>query len=159
MSQALIVSTLGRWALPVMLARPSARALRWRKAAAASRGSIVEAGNVPGMQPTGVRVKQPLEVRFIGMEASPAVEAAAREKAAKLDLFRADLMSCRVTIELVDKHKHQGRRYAVRIDVTLPGNELGVDRVQHEDVYVALRDAFDDMKRQVQDGVRRVQHP
>ncbi len=41
------------------------------------------------------------------------------------------------------KHKHQGRPYAVRVDVTLPGQELCVDRVQDEDVYVALRDAFE----------------
>jgi len=100
-------------------------------------------------------VKQPLEVRFLGIEPSPAVEAAARAKAAKLDLFRGDLMSCRVTIELADKHKHNGHPYAVRIDVTMSGKELCVDRVQHEDVYVALRDAFDDMKRQIEESARR----
>ena len=100
-------------------------------------------------------MKQPLEVRFLGMEPSEAVEAAARDKAAKLDHFCRDLMSCRVTIELLHKHKHQGQPFGVRIDVTLPGHELSVDRVQHEDVYVALRDAFDDMRRQVEDAVRR----
>ncbi|MEW6100184.1 MAG: HPF/RaiA family ribosome-associated protein [Pseudomonadota bacterium] len=102
-------------------------------------------------------MKLPLQIRFIGLEPSPAVETVAREKASKLDQFRPDLMSCRVTIELADKHKHQGRQFAVRIDVTLPGGELTVDRVQDEDVYVALRDAFDDMRRQVQDSVRRIQ--
>jgi ribosome-associated translation inhibitor RaiA/cold shock CspA family protein len=91
------------------------------------------------------------------MEPSEAVEAAAREKALKLDEFRADLMSCRVTIELHDKHKHQGRHFAVRVDLTMPGRELVVDRVQHEDVYVALRDAFDDMRRRLQDSLRRLQ--
>ena len=102
-------------------------------------------------------MKQPLQLRFIGLEPSPALEAAAREKAAKLDQFRSDLMSCRVTIELLDKHKHQGRHYAVRIDVTMPEAELVVDRVRDEDVYVALRDAFDDMKRRIEDAARRVQ--
>ncbi len=100
-------------------------------------------------------MKQPVEIRFLGMEVSAAVEAAANDKAAKLDLFCSDLMSCHVTIELLHKHKHQGQPYAVRIDVTLPGHELSVDRVQHEDVYVALRDAFDDMRRQLEDAVRR----
>lgn len=102
-------------------------------------------------------MKQPLQLVFIGMAASAAVEAAVREKASRLDRFRPDLMSCRVSVELVDRHKHQGRQFSVRIDVTVPGAELVVDRVQHEDVYVALRDAFDDMKRQVQDGARRAQ--
>ena len=100
-------------------------------------------------------MKLPLQIRFLGLEPSEAVEAAARHKAEKLDHFHPDLMSCRVTIELSDKHRHQGRAYAVRIDVTLPGHELSVDRVHHEDVYVALRDAFDDMTRQVEDQWRR----
>lgn len=100
-------------------------------------------------------MKQPLEVRFLGLEPSPAVEAAAREKAAKLDQFRGDLMSCRVTIELAHKHKHQGHPFAVRIDATMSGRELCVDRAQHEDVYVALRDAFDGIKRQIEESAQR----
>lgn len=102
-------------------------------------------------------MKQPLDLRFIGLTPSEAVEAAVRRKVARLDRFRPDLMACRVTVELVDKHRHQGRQFAVRIDLTVPGHELTVNRVRHEDVYVALREAFDDMRRQVQDGLRQVQ--
>lgn len=101
-------------------------------------------------------MKQPLELRFIGMEPSEAVDSAARAKAAKLDHFRPDIMACRVTVELADRHRHQGKTFAVRVDVTVPGHELSVDRVHDEDVYVALREAFDDMKRRLQDSVRRV---
>jgi ribosome-associated translation inhibitor RaiA/cold shock CspA family protein len=102
-------------------------------------------------------MKQPLELRFIGMEPSGAVEAAARARARRLDRFRPDIMACRVTIELAARHQHQGKPYAVRVDVTVPGHELTVDRVQDEDVHVALREAFDDMKRRLQDSARRVQ--
>lgn len=102
-------------------------------------------------------MKQPLQLRFLGMGTSDAVAAAVRDKAAKLDQFHPDLMSCRVTVELVDRHQQQGRQFAVRIDATLPGEELSVDRVRHEDVYVALRDAFDDMRRRIQDRHRRDQ--
>lgn len=101
-------------------------------------------------------MKLPVQLQFLGMEPSAAVEAAVRDKVAKLDQFRSDLMSCRVTVELVHKHKHQGQPYAVRVEVSVPGHLLSVDRVQHEDVYVALRDAFDDMKRKIEDSVRRV---
>jgi ribosomal subunit interface protein len=101
-------------------------------------------------------MKQPLQIRFVGMEPSDAVEAAARRKADKLDRFRPDIMACRVTIELANKHQQQGRPFAVRVDVTVPDHELSVDRVHDEDVYVALREAFDDMKRQLEDSVRRV---
>ena len=100
-------------------------------------------------------MKLPLQIRFLGLQPSEAVESAARRKAEKLDRFHANIMSCRVTIEMSDKHKHQGRPLSVRIDLTLPGRELTVDRVQDEDVYVALRDAFDDMVRQLEDVVRR----
>lgn len=102
-------------------------------------------------------MKQPLDIRFIGLEPSEAVEAAARTRAEKLDRFRPDIMACRVTIELASKHQHQGRAFAVRVDVTVFGHELSVHRVHDEDVYVALREAFDDMKRQLQDSVRRAQ--
>ena len=100
-------------------------------------------------------MKLPIQIRFVGMEPSEAVESAARKKAEKLDQFCPDIMSCRVSIEEAQKHQHQGRPFAVRVDVTVPDHELSVDRVHDEDVYVALRDAFDDMKRQVEDVVRR----
>jgi ribosome-associated translation inhibitor RaiA/cold shock CspA family protein len=100
-------------------------------------------------------MKQPLQIRFLGIEPSEAVESAARVKADKLDTFCPDIMSCRVSIEQTQKHRHQGRTFAVRVDVTLPGHELSVDRMHDEDVYVALRDAFDDMKRRLEDVVRR----
>ena len=52
----------------------------------------------------------------------------------------------------------------MRLDLTLPGHELVVDKVQHEEVFVALRDAFDDMRRKLEDVVRQrrgveKQHP
>jgi ribosome-associated translation inhibitor RaiA len=102
-------------------------------------------------------MKQPLEIRFIGMEPTPAIESAAVKKAGKLDEFRPDIMTCRVTVELKARHQHQGKSFAVRLDLTVSDHEFSVDRVHDEDVYVALREAFDDMKRQLQDSVRRVQ--
>ena len=99
-------------------------------------------------------MKQALHIQFQGMEASAAVETKARELADRLDSFAPDIMACRVNIDLEQKHKHQGRPYGVRIDLTLPGHELVVNKVQHEDVYVALRDAFDNMRRQLEEVVR-----
>ena len=101
-------------------------------------------------------MKLPLQISFHGMEPSEALEAAAAKKAHKLDEFFADIMSCRVVIDQQQKHQHQGRPFAVRINLSLPGHELYVNRVQDEDAYVALRDAFDDMKRQLEDAVRRL---
>lgn len=100
-------------------------------------------------------MKQEPEIVFLEMERSDAVEAAAREKVGKLEHICPSMLSCRVTIELTHRHQHRGRPFSVRVDVTLPGHELSVNRVHDEDAYVALRDAFDDMKRQLEEVVQR----
>lgn len=99
-------------------------------------------------------MKLPVDIRFIGLTPSEAVERAVREKIQHIEGFCQDITSWRVTIEQDHKHQHQGRQIGVRIDVTMPGHELTVNRQQHEDAYVALRDAFDAMKRQVQETVQ-----
>jgi ribosome-associated translation inhibitor RaiA len=101
-------------------------------------------------------MKQPVQLKWLGMQPSEALAAVVQEKAAKLDRFRPDLMACRVTIERVDKHQQQGQHFAVRIDVTAPGTEITVDRVRNEDAHVAVRDAFDDIRRRIEDSVRRL---
>ncbi len=94
-------------------------------------------------------MKQPLIIHFLGVDRSDALEHAAQKHAEKLDRFAKDLLTCRVTISLEQKHMHQGRPYAVRLDITIPGHELATTRASHEDAYVALRDAFDAMRRQL----------
>jgi ribosomal subunit interface protein len=100
-------------------------------------------------------MKQPLQITFHGMERSDAVEDAVRRRCEHLERFASDIMSCRVVVDQMQMHQQQGRPFGVRIDLTLPGRELVADRVQDEDVHVALRDAFDDMKRRLEDAVRQ----
>lgn len=101
----------------------------------------------------------PLQISFRGMEASPAVEAKVRERVDKLARQDPSIVSCRVVVEAPHRHHHQGRLFHVRVDLTVPGAELVVNREPgehhaHEDVFVAVRDAFDAMRRQVQDHLR-----
>ena len=101
----------------------------------------------------------PLQVTFRDMPPSAAVEARIREKASKLDRFSDHIMSCRVVVELPHKHHHKGNLYRVRVLVTVPEGELVADRTkphhhENEDVYVAVRDAFNAVKRQLEDRVR-----
>ncbi|SEK85520.1 HPF/RaiA family ribosome-associated protein [Nitrosovibrio tenuis] len=86
---------------------------------------------------------------------SEALESHVRQKAEKLAAFYPHIMSCRVVIEVPHKHKHQGRAFNVRLDITVPGKEMAVNREADEDVYVALRDTFDAAKRQLEDYGRR----
>ena len=104
----------------------------------------------------------PLQITFQNMEPSPAVEARIREKALKLDRFHDHIMACRVVVEPLGQHHHHGNLYQIRIDITVPGNEVVVSRDSglnhaHEDIYVAIRDAFNAARRQLEDRLRRTQ--
>ncbi len=98
----------------------------------------------------------PLQITIRGIEHSEALETHIREKADKLDEFFDRIMSCRVVVELPHKHHHQGKHFNVRLDIGVPGSEIAVNRNHAEDVYVALRDAFDAAKRQLEDYARKM---
>ncbi|MFM9883812.1 MAG: HPF/RaiA family ribosome-associated protein [Burkholderiales bacterium] len=96
----------------------------------------------------------PLQITFRHMARSDALEAAIREKADKLNEFYPRIMSCRVVVEEVAAHKHQGKLYGLHIDLKVPGHELAITRDRHEDIFVALRDAFDSAKRKLEEELR-----
>lgn len=100
-------------------------------------------------------MQRPLQVVFRDMPSSEAVETHIREKAEKLQSFYPHIIGCKATVEIVGKHKHQGQLFNVRLDISVPGNELVVNRDRHEDIYVSLRDAFDAAKRQLEEYGRR----
>ncbi|MES2365829.1 MAG: HPF/RaiA family ribosome-associated protein [Pseudomonadota bacterium] len=97
----------------------------------------------------------PLQITIRDMPASAVLEDHIREKAAKLEHFYPALVGCRVVVELPHKHKQHGKLFNVRIDLTVPGSEIVINRDQSEDVYVALRDAFDAANRKLEDYGRR----
>jgi ribosomal subunit interface protein len=104
-------------------------------------------------------MQKPLEITFRHMEPSPALEAVVRERAQKLENFCDEIIGCQVMFEEPHRHHQQGNLYHVRIDLTVPGKEIVVkrspdDEHAHEDAFVALRDAFDSVRRQLEDYVR-----
>lgn len=96
----------------------------------------------------------PVQVTYRGMESSAALEDAVRDKAAKLEQFHPRLMSCRVVIEQAGRHQTKGKQFVVRVDLKAPGGEIAVNRDHDQDVYVALRDAFDAARRKLEDFIR-----
>lgn len=96
-----------------------------------------------------------LRITWHGIDRSDAIETYIRQRAAALEKFYPNITSCRVAVELPHKHQHQGKLYNVRIDLRVPHGEVVVNRDEHEDVYVALRDAFDAARRQLEDVLRR----
>ena len=102
----------------------------------------------------------PLQVTFRNLDRSPALETNVREHAEKLDKYYDRIMSCRVVIEEQHKHHQHGNHYHVSVDVTVPKAELVASREPdphhaYTDVYVAIRDAFDTMRRQLEDYARK----
>ena len=93
----------------------------------------------------------PLQITFREVDHSDALENHIRNKAQKLEQFYSALVGCRVVVGQPGKHQHLGTPFNIRIDLTVPGGEIVVDRQQNEDIYVALRDAFDAARRKLED--------
>ena len=121
----------------------------------------------------------PVQITFRNMKPSEAVDARVREEVAKLETFYKGIMHCRVMVELPHRHHRSGDLYHVRIEMTVPGAELIVKRepslqtslrqvdtekqsksyeahAAHKDVFVVIRDAFKEARRQLQDYARRM---
>lgn len=101
----------------------------------------------------------PLQITWRDISPSPAVEADIRDKAEKLELFYHHVISCRVVVEAPHAHHHKGKLYRLHIEIRVPGREIHVNRDPdqhraHQDIYVAIRDAFDAARRQLQAHAR-----
>lgn len=79
----------------------------------------------------------PLQISFHGIAHSDALYDSIREKAGKLERYYDRIVSCRVVLELIGRHRREGKQYAVRIDLKVP-----------------LRDAFDAAGRRIEDYAR-----
>jgi ribosome-associated translation inhibitor RaiA len=102
----------------------------------------------------------PMQITFRGLAPSEAVEHDVRTHAGRLERFYDGIVGCRVMIEAPHRHQHQGKLFHVRIDLTVPGGDVVVNREPtahhaHEDVHVAIRDAFDAARRQLENKARR----
>ncbi len=117
-------------------------------------------------------------ITFRGIDHSTALEAEIRTRINKLEMCYRSIMGCRVLVEFVQRHHVTGNRYHVRIDLTVPGEEIVVaheaslhataqdvdlpkatkqDELDPERKHarVAVREAFDIARRRLQDYARR----
>jgi ribosomal subunit interface protein len=91
-----------------------------------------------------------VQVTMKDIPSSQTLENLIRFKAQKLALYTRKINSCRVVVEVPQKHKRQGKLFSVHIDVTVPGKELASSRKENEDIYIAIRDAFLAIERQLE---------
>lgn len=97
----------------------------------------------------------PIYTTFQGLPSSPALETAIERHARRLERFAPRLTGCNVTVRRSEDRHNKGNRYQVRVSVTLPGGSLEASRNaepdhSHEDPYVAVRDAFDALRSQLE---------
>jgi ribosomal subunit interface protein len=87
-------------------------------------------------------MKVPLQITLRNIPKSEAVEESIRKRVAKLERNHPRIVSCRVVVEIPSRHKHQGKEFVVRLDIKVPGSEIVITHDHHEDLYVALQEAF-----------------
>jgi ribosomal subunit interface protein len=103
----------------------------------------------------------PVKIDFQNMEPSEFVEKRVRERIDKLERFFDRLIGTHVSVEAPHHHHHKGNEYKVRVVLHVPGGEIVVSRYPgdmhaHQDVYVAIRDAFDSAERQLEAHAQKV---
>ena len=102
-----------------------------------------------------------LQLSWRNVTPSEAIEAHVREEVARLARFHGRITGCAVRLDAPSRHhRHGAQQYRVHIELTVPGGVLVVarDRARnqaHADLYVAVRHAFREAKRQLAVAVRR----
>lgn len=120
----------------------------------------------------------PAQVTFRGLAHSEALEADIHERLAWLEQFYGGIVGCRILLEVPHRHRRGGRHVHIRIELTVPGGApivvsrepslhgplKDVEVAEHhkdteiESVHryarVAIHQAFDAARRQLQDFAR-----
>lgn len=97
----------------------------------------------------------PTEITIRHLEKTPAIENNIREKVKKMELFFDRIESCKVVVEYQQKQQHKGKLYSVFIEALVPGKKLIVNRRANENLYIAIRDSFAAMSKQIKDYARK----
>lgn len=94
------------------------------------------------------------KIIFRGIDHSDAVEDVVQKKLEKLQRYSDEIQTLRVILESPHNNHHKGKMYHVGVEAVIPNHDLVVNHDQHdnhshEDIYVAIRDAFEAMERRL----------
>jgi ribosome-associated translation inhibitor RaiA len=97
-----------------------------------------------------------MTLTFRHTDRSSALEARARELGERLQRYGERITHCHMTLEGSRGGHGSSAPYVVQIDLAVPGAQIHADSRQldgagHTDIYLALRDAFNNAKRQLQE--------
>ena len=95
-----------------------------------------------------------LEISFRDVGHSDAVEQHIREKAGKLTATFDDIIGIRAVVAMPHNHSYKGKLAHVSLEIGLPGQTVAItrdqhDQYEHEDMYLAVSDAFDKATRKI----------
>lgn len=123
-------------------------------------------------------MRVPLEIKFRNLKFTDWIDADIRRRAAKLDTYCRNIISCRAIVEIPHRHRLHGNRFQVRVELGVPGEEIVVSHAPRrraterrleapaatkrtevdatrKDARVVLREVFDKARRELQDYARR----
>lgn len=94
------------------------------------------------------------QIVFHNIDQSDAIIDNVNKRIEKLKRFSNDIMGGRVVLDSPHNHRHKGKVYSVVLEFHTPNREIVVNQDQHdnhahEDMYVAIRDAFNAAERQL----------
>lgn len=106
-------------------------------------------------------MQSPVQIEFDGLPPSDEVTEKIWSHIEHLEKLFPKIIDARVVVIQSHHHHQKGNLFKVRIEMNVPQKRLVVARDPqgnhaHEDVYVALRDAFQAMQRMLQDYVRKL---
>lgn len=104
----------------------------------------------------------PVQIAFHGLPHSDAIERDIRDRVEWLQQYCGAILGCRAFVDLPHRHRHTGRLLHVRLELSVPGGRLVVasdteiSRLHYAGV--GVRDAFEKMRRCLQDFSREQRH-
>jgi cold shock CspA family protein/ribosome-associated translation inhibitor RaiA len=99
----------------------------------------------------------PLRIVAHGLELGQTERESIRAHAEKLETFFGRVLTCRVTVSVPNRWPQAGPiLYQVRINLTVPGEEVVIERQPNENLLDAIQDAFRVAGRRLQDYAGRL---
>lgn len=95
----------------------------------------------------------PTEITFHDLPQSDAVEAAIHRWVARLEHVHDRIIRCEVKIAQPHKSHRHGREFEIHVVLEWWGENIATSHHGHEDIYVAIADAFRASRRQLLDQI------
>ena len=94
------------------------------------------------------------QIVFHNIDQSASISDAVNKRISKLQRFCDRILAGRVVLDSPHNNHHKGKVYSVVLEIHTPSKEVRVNQEQHdnhahEDLYVAIRDAFNAAERQL----------